>query len=170
MIIREERPEDFGEIYRLVETAFKTAKVADGNEQDFVDTLRSRDSYIPRLALVAELDGRLVGHIMLTRTVIAGADGRNHEALMLAPLSVLREYRLRGIGALLVESAFEKASKMGFRSVFLAGDPAYYSRFGFRASTGFGIGNASGIPEQFALAAELIPGALDGIRGTVSIE
>lgn len=169
MIIREENPDDFDEIYRLVETAFRTAKVADGDEQDFVNVLRERDSYMPQLALVAECDGRLVGHIMLTRKHIAADDGTQHDALMLSPLSVLLEYRSRGIGARLVEEAFAKARKMGFGAVFLAGDPEYYSRFGFRKSTEFNIQNINDIPDPFALAAELLPDALKGISGTISI-
>ena len=48
--------------------AFETAHVSNGEEQDFVNQLRAEGNYIPRLALVAEEDGKLIGHIMLTRT------------------------------------------------------------------------------------------------------
>lgn len=67
MIIRRETSEEFPRIYALVKTAFQTAKVADGNEQDFVSQLRAGGGYIPELALVAEENGSLIGHIMLTR-------------------------------------------------------------------------------------------------------
>lgn len=169
MIIREEKPEDFDEIYRLVETAFRTAKVADGNEQDFVYTLRKRDSYIPQLALVAESGGKLIGHVMLTRNEISDDDGKIHTTLMLAPLSVLLEHRSQKVGAQLVEAAFQRAREMGFRAVFLAGDPAYYSRFGFRESVRYGIRNVNEIPDMYALAVELVPDALKGINGTISL-
>lgn len=169
MRIRQERPEDFEEIYRLVETAFRTAKMSDGDEQNFVNELRTREGYIPELALVAEYGGRLVGHVMLTRKVIAGDGGTHQNALMLAPLAVLLEHRSQGVGARLVEAAMAKAKEMGFGSVFLAGDPAYYSRFGFRESAEYNILNVNGIPDRFALAAELAAGALDGIRGTISL-
>ena len=46
MTIRQATPEDFDAIYSLVKTAFQTAKVSDGGEQDFVLKLR-KGSYIP---------------------------------------------------------------------------------------------------------------------------
>ena len=63
MTIRQAKPEDFDAIYSLVKTAFQTAKVSDGDEQDFVLKLR-KGHYIPELELVAEEDGVLIGHIM----------------------------------------------------------------------------------------------------------
>ena len=80
MLIRRERPEEFSRIYDLVKIAFQTAKVTNGKEQDFVNQLRAGDNYIPELALVAEEDGKLIGHIMLTKTYIIG-DKRKYEAL-----------------------------------------------------------------------------------------
>lgn len=50
MTIRQATPEDFDAIYSLVKTAFQTAKVSDGGEQDFVLKLR-KGSYIPELEL-----------------------------------------------------------------------------------------------------------------------
>ena len=46
MTIRQATPEDFDAIYSLVKTAFQTAKVSDGDEQDFVLKLR-KGRYIP---------------------------------------------------------------------------------------------------------------------------
>ena len=40
MTIRQAAPQDFDAIYSLVKTAFQTAKVSDGGEQDFVLKLR----------------------------------------------------------------------------------------------------------------------------------
>ena len=41
MQIRKERPEEFEQIYQLVQEAFTTAQVSDGTEQDFVEELLS---------------------------------------------------------------------------------------------------------------------------------
>ena len=49
------------DIYELVKTAFATAKVSEGDEQDFVEPLRRGGGYIPDLALVMEDRGRLSG-------------------------------------------------------------------------------------------------------------
>ena len=54
MTIRKAAQEDHPSIYHLVRTAFATARVSDGTEQDFVLELRRRDTYRPELELVAE--------------------------------------------------------------------------------------------------------------------
>ncbi len=111
--------------------------MSDGNEQNFVNTLRASGTYIPELALVVEEKEKLVWHIMLTKTYIV-AKGSKFDALLLAPLSVALDYRNRGIGSKLVKESFELA-KMGYNAVFVLGDPAFYSRFSFRSSVLFGI-------------------------------
>lgn len=165
MIIRPERREEFPLIHELVKVAFKTAKVSNGDEQNFVDRLRGGEGYIPELALVAEEDGKLIGHIMLTRAHVVNGDNR-YESLLLAPISVVLEHRGRGVGSALIRKSFELAVGMGFTSVLLVGDPAYYHRFGFRQAAGFGIKPTASIPEQYVLACELIPNALRGVSGT----
>lgn len=167
MTIRPEKPGEFAELYKLIETAFRTARVADGDEQNFTARLRAGTGYIPALALVAEEDGKLAGQVMLTRFAVE-TEGGDGEILLVAPLSVVLEYRNRGVGAALMREGLRRAAAMGFRAALLAGDPAYYGRFGFRRSTGFGIGNTDGIPEEYVLAVELMPGALDGMNGTVT--
>lgn len=75
-IIRQETEQDHPAIYDLIRTAFETAKVSDGDEQDFAVNLRNNSKlYIPELALVAEEGGKLIGHIMLTNTYITQPDG-----------------------------------------------------------------------------------------------
>jgi predicted N-acetyltransferase YhbS len=165
LIIRQENPSEFQDIYYLVKVAFQTAKVADGNEQDYVNKLREGSNYIHELALVAEEDGRIVGHIMFTKTYINAVDSK-FEALLLAPLSVALEYRNRGVGSKLVLESFELAKKLGYKAVFVVGDPAYYSRFGFKSIALFGIKHDPPIPDPYVMAYELAPGALFGVTGT----
>jgi predicted N-acetyltransferase YhbS len=169
MLIRRETPQEFSQIYDLVKIAFQTAKVSDGREQEFVNQLRSSNNYIPELALVAEEDGRLIGHIMLTKTTIKEGDV-THEALLLAPISVVLAFRNKGVGSSLISESFRLAREMGYSSVFLVGDPAYYTRFGFRKTVDFGVQNTNGIPDEYVMACELVPGALAGINGTIEFE
>jgi len=165
MVIRRETPEEFSQIYDLVKVAFQTAKVTDGKEQDFVNQLRSNGNYIPELALVAEENGKLIGHIMLTKTYIVNS-GNKFETLLLAPISVALEYRNRGVGSNLIKESFKLAKEMGYTSVLLVGDPAYYHRFGFKAAVNFGIKHIHNIPDENVMACELVPDALYGISGT----
>lgn len=166
MTIRPERPEEFPAIYRLIEEAFRTAKVSDGKEQDFTDRLRAGGGYIPSLALVAEEETRLVGHTMLTRTALR--DGT--PVLLLAPLSVVSDRRGRGIGEALVREALRRARDLGEETVVLVGDPAYYGRFGFRQSTELGIRNTNGIPDRYVQVLELVPGPLADKDTTITFD
>lgn len=166
MVIRRETPEEFSQIYDLVKAAFETAKVSNGKEQDFVNQLRSGGNYIPELALVAEEEGHLIGHIMLTETYFINS-GNRVQTLLLAPVSVVLEYRNRGVGSDLIREGLRLAREMGHTSVILVGDPGYYHRFGFKSSVDFGIKNTNDIPDEYVMACELVPGALDGISGTV---
>ncbi len=165
--VRQEQQGDFKLIYDLVKVAFATARVSNGQEQDFVEKLRDSENYIPELALVAEEDQKLIGHIMLTKSHISDR-GSQQKTLLLAPISVVLEYRNRGVGSRLISRSFELARDMGHKSVFLVGDPAYYRRFGFRKSVEYGIKCPDDIPEEYVLACELVPGALSGISGTIS--
>ena len=167
MVIRRETPEEFSQIYNLVKVAFQTAKVTDGDEQDFVNQLRSNGNYIPELALVAEENGKLIGHIMLTKTYIVNSSNK-YETLLLAPISVALEYRNRAVGSNLIKESFKLAKEMGYTSVLLVGDPAYYHKFGFKAAVDFGIKHKQNIPDEYVMACELVPDALSGISGTTN--
>ena len=166
MIVRPERPDEFPQIYDLVKVAFQTARVSNGKEQDFVNQLRTSGNYIPELALVAEEDGKLIGHIMLTKFYIVNSSNR-FEILLLAPLSVVLEYRDQGVRSALVKESFKRARKTGYTSVILVGDPAYYRRFGFKTAADFGIKNKQHIPDENVMVCELVPDGLRGIHGTL---
>lgn len=171
MIIRQEYREDYDAIYTMVKKSFETAKVSDGTEQDFVLELRASANYIPALALVADDNGRIAGHIMLTRTKVTGPT-QPFEALLLAPLAVELEARNKGLGALLVRTAMNKALQMGYKAVFLAGDPDYYRRFGFGPAHHYGIRSRLNLPEELIdciMACELEAGALQGVSGIVDM-
>jgi predicted N-acetyltransferase YhbS len=165
MVIRRERPEEFPQIYDLVKVAFQTAKVSNGKEQDFVNQLRSGGNYIPELALVAEEKGILVGHIMLTKAHIVNGTNKS-EVIYIAPLSVVLEFRNKGIGSALMKESFKLAKEMGYTSVLLVGDPAYYHRFGFKSAVTFGIKHTHEIPDENVMACELVSDALKSVSGT----
>lgn len=166
IIIRQENENDYKNIYDLVKKAFETAKVSDGDEQEFVNELRNSNNYIKELSLLAEDNGKLVGHIMLTKKDINTKCGKV-ESLLLAPLCVAMEYRDKGVGSKLVNESFKLARKMGYKSVMLLGDPNYYKRFGFRKSIDFGIKNLNNIEEQYVQVCELVSGSLNKVSGTI---
>ena len=168
ILIRHARQADYPTIYELIETAVKTAEHRDGTEQDFAVDLRAGTNYIPELELVAEIDSQLIGHIMLTKTYVVLPDGGRYDTLLLAPLSVLREYRNAGVGSALVRAELRIARTMGYRTVFLVGEPDYYRRFGFELSHLYGISHEF-LPAEYVQTVELVPGALAGITGRIKM-
>ena len=148
MTIRPAQAGDYSEIYSLVQTAFATAKVSDGTEQDFVLELRRRDTY--------QENGQLIGHILLTILPVPGAP-EGLRGLMVAPLCVRLEDRSRGLGGQLLQEGGRRAAELGYNALFLVGDPDYYGRYGFQNAVSLGFQNASGVPDQFLLARRARP-------------
>jgi putative acetyltransferase len=129
VIVREERPPDFAQIFAVVEAAFRDAAVA-----RLVEDIRVSPGYHAELSLVAEDAGAVIGHVMLSEVGVG--HGR---ALQLSPLAVRPDRQRSGVGSALVREALRAADVAGEPLVLVEGDPKYYSRFGFVPSTEVGI-------------------------------
>jgi putative acetyltransferase len=86
--------------------------------------------YISVLSLVAEIDNKIVGHILFFPIKIISQENE-YETLSLAPMSVLPTYQKMGIGSKLIEYGIKAAKKAGYGSIIVVGHPDYYPRFGF---------------------------------------
>ena len=164
--IRQELAGDWKRVEEVVEAAFRGEEMSDGTEQLLVARLRGSAAFVPDLSLVAEVEGQIVGHVLVTRIVVREGE-QAHGSLALAPVSVEPEWQGRGIGGRLIEAAHEVARKMGFGSVVLLGHAGYYPRFGYRKAIDFGIRLPFEVPDENCMAVELTPGALDGVSGMV---
>ena len=111
------------------------------------------------LSFIAELDNKVIGHILLT--AITGPD----RALALAPLAILPPWRDMQIGTELVRHALHQAREQGWKSVFVSGQPDYYCRFGFRSHTADCASIDWQGPRFLALELELEKGALENWAG-----
>jgi putative acetyltransferase len=139
VIVRPETPADYEAIAAVVRAAF----VDEPQVADVVAAIRASAEYRPTFSLVAEEDGAIVGHVMLSGLPIDG-----ERALQLSPLAVHPDRQRRGVGRALVHEALAAAAKAGERLVCVEGDPRYYSRFGFRVSTELGVERPhEGVPE-----------------------
>lgn len=164
--IRQETGKDYKAVFDLTVKAFEKLEVSDHTEQFLVEHLRLSKNFIPELSLVAELNGIVVGHIMLTKIYIHNKD-KQTETLILAPVSILPEYQSQGIGSKLIMHAHSKAKELGFTSVILVGHPNYYPRFGYKKLSGYGIKVPFDAPDECCLGIELEEGALSDAAGVV---
>ena len=155
MIIRKEAPADVAAVHRVNELAFGQPA-----EAKLVDALRTAAR--PFISLVAEDDGKIVGHICFT--AVTGVDA---SVAGLAPMAVMPGRQKRGIGSRLVEAGLEECRRAGFTVVVVLGHPEYYPRFGFRPASSFGLRSEYDVPDPVFMAMELSPGAADGVNGLV---
>lgn len=166
MIIRQEQVQDYEKVFKVVEAAFKNVKYSDQSEPFLVNRLRQSDAFIPELSLVAIIDDKIVGHILLTKITIKDTEN-SFPSLALAPVSVLPKYQGQGIGSQLINAAHKKAKALGHQSIILLGHENYYPRFGYRPTAGFDINLPFEAPKENCMAIELIENALQNVSGTV---
>jgi putative acetyltransferase len=100
------------------------------DEAGIVDVLRN-DGYA-RVSLVAEVSGKIAGHILFSDLPIL-TDSGTVSALSLAPMAVLPEYQKQGIGSALVQKGLEACRNQGYQIVVVLGHSHFYPRFGFSA-------------------------------------
>lgn len=166
MVIRQEMPSDYEEIYQLVKTSFGTIADDDGTTPDYLNNLRDKDVFVPELSLVAEDGGALVGQIVLYKIIIATPKGPLTE-LLLSPICVHPDHFRRGIARAMVDEALRIAAHMSYRAVFLCGDPEIYGRLGFAPTYDYGIFHKDDETAEWSMVRELYEGALDGITGMI---
>lgn len=127
MIIRDETPADHAAITAVIDEAFRGKPYSDGREAAIVVGLR--DAGALTLSLVAEDDGRIIGQVAFSPVTIDEIHGQWHG---LGPVAVAIARQRQGIGSRLIEKGLARLRQLGSSGCVLAGDPAYYTRFGFR--------------------------------------
>ena len=126
LLIRDEEPADYADITALTAAAFESMEISSHTEQFIVLALRKAG--VLAVSLVAEVDGRLVGHIAFSPVTLSdGTPGWYG----LGPVSVLPEFQRKGIGKALIIEGLARLKKMGAVGCCLVGHPEYYPKFGF---------------------------------------
>lgn len=156
-VIRDETAADATAITAVTVAAFETLEISSHTEQFIVAALRAANALT--ISLVAEMDGRVIGHIAFSPVRVT--DG-TPDWYGLGPVSVLPQYQRRGVGKALIETGLSRLKDMGARGCCLVGHPEYYTKFGFENAPGL---VHEGVPPRFFFAL-----ALDGHtpRGAVT--
>jgi putative acetyltransferase len=142
--IRSETKADIGTIHEVTIAAFKTLEVSNHTEQFVIAALREANALT--VSLVAEADGRVVGHIAFSP--VTTSDGTPNW-YGLGPVSVLPEYQRKGIGKALIQEGLARIKAMNAQGCCLVGHPDYYRKLGFRNVSGF---VHEGVPQEVFLA------------------
>ncbi|QQQ02915.1 GNAT family N-acetyltransferase [Lysobacter enzymogenes] len=157
MRIEEETHAQRAQTHALNRAAFGRA-----DEADLVDRLRA-DGLV-RLSLVAVEDDEVVGHILFTR-LSTRVDGREVDAVALAPMAVHPHWQGAGVGSALVREGLARLAREGCEAAIVLGHPGYYPRFGFSAALAAKL--ASPFAGEAFMALELAAGGLRGEAGEV---
>jgi putative acetyltransferase len=147
VLIRSETSADAGAIAEVTVAAFKTLAISEQTERFIIAALRAADALT--VSLVAEVDGRVVGHVAFSPVTISdGCPGWYG----LGPVSVLPEWQRRGIGTSLIQEGISRLKVLGAQGCCLVGHPEYYRRFGFQNIPGL---VCEGVPEEVFFALPL---------------
>lgn len=136
-MLRQEVISDHLHVRDLHKRAFGGTKVS-----DLTDALRSAPAPLQPLSFVADLNGQIVGHVMLSASRL-DAPRQIVDVYVLSPIGVNPEFQRRGLGTALLNHAVEAADRMGVPLVFLEGDPAFYSQRRFQRASELGFRSPS---------------------------
>jgi putative acetyltransferase len=126
IVIRNETDADLSAITEVTVAAFKTLAISNHTEQFIIKALRADRALT--ISLVAEMDGRVIGHIAFSPIKISDGTPNWYG---LGPVSVLPEYQRQGIGKALIREGLSRLKDMHARGCCLVGHPDYYIKFGF---------------------------------------
>jgi putative acetyltransferase len=162
VIIRSEIKNDAKQITNVNDFAFDQR-----NEGKMISALRENKKFIHALSLIAEIDSKIVGHILFFPVnIIAGKN--TFEVLSLAPMAVLPEYQRQGIGKKLVIEGLNKSKKRGYKAVIVLGHPDYYPKFRFERASKWNIKlPIEDVPDEASMAIELEEGFLKDKAGLI---
>ncbi len=146
IVIRSETDADVSAITEVTVAAFKTLEISNHTEQFIIVALRAANALTT--SLVAEVDGRVIGHIAFSPLIIS--DG-TRKWYGLGPVSVLPQYQRQGIGKALIREGLSRLKDMNAQGCCLVGHPEYYRKFGFKNVPGL---VHEGVPQEvfFALS------------------
>src|SRR5512139_3438667 len=144
IVIRPETDADVDAITEITVAAFGTLEISRHTEQFIVEALRAANALT--VSLVAEVDGRAVGHIAFSPVTIS--DG-TPDWYGLGPVSVLPAYQRQGIGKALIREGLSWLKDLHARGCCLVGHPDYYRKFGFENVPGLGV---EGVPQEVSFA------------------
>jgi predicted N-acetyltransferase YhbS len=167
-IIRRETPADHRIVENLVRESFWNVYRPGCVEHFVLKCLRDAEAFVPELDFVMVKDGEIIGQNVFVKAEIRCSDGASFPILTMGPICIAPEWKRQGYGKKLLDFSLEKAAEYGAKAVGFEGNIDFYGKSGFMAASSFGLryhGLPEGADDSFFLCRELLPHALDAIRG-----
>ncbi|NUO76498.1 MAG: N-acetyltransferase [Lysobacter sp.] len=142
--VRDERSDDHDAIRAVVAAAFADHPHSQQTEHRIVDALRAADALT--LSLVAVREDAVLGYIAFSPIRIDDTDGAWYG---LGPVAVAPTEQGRGIDRTLIDTGLTRLRALGAQGCVVAGDPSYYTRFGFRHHPAL---HYPGLPPEYFMA------------------
>jgi predicted N-acetyltransferase YhbS len=162
--IRTEKESDYRIVEELTREAFWNLYFPGCVEHYLVHNLRNHTDFIAEMDYVAEVDNKIVGNIMYTKSYVVDENDNKIDTITFGPLSVLPEYQRKGIGSSLIEYTKEVALKNKTKAIIILGHPHNYCKHGFKSSKDYLISNSEGKYPYGQLVLELEKGVFDKKR------
>lgn len=162
--IRRETEADYRQVEEINRSAFWNLYVPGCDEHYLAHILPSSPDFVPELALVAELDSRIIGSILYTKARLVDESGEEKPILTFGPVCIVPELQRQGYGKQLIEASFEKAVALGAEVIVIFGNPGNYVSRGFVSCKRLNVCVDNGVFPAAMLVKELKPGVLDGRR------
>ena len=168
MTVRDARPSDREGVLAVHRAAFGS-----GSEAQLVADLLDAPDADPIISVLAEDEGTVVAHVLLTSGQAPGHP--EVKVQLLAPWLCLRVTRAEPVGTQVTQAALREAREAGVDCVCVLGHPTYYPRFGFEPLLPHGpLPRIDPAPEHSGAWMTLLLGvdrlrtasALDGVRLT----
>lgn len=164
VIIRGIKNEDLREVECVARNAFWNLNMPGCDEHYTIHRLWNTDVCVPKLSMLAESEGKIIGAILYAKAIIKTSNAQ-FDTLTFGPLCVEPDFQKKGVGKQLLNKSMEKARTLGYGSILICGVPTYYPKYGFKTADKFGITMPDGTNFDAFMGIELIKGSLDGITG-----
>jgi predicted N-acetyltransferase YhbS len=140
--IRLENEQDFSEVEELTREAFWNLYIPGCDEHYLCHILREHKDFIRELDYIAEIDGKIVGSIMYSKSMLVGENQEHIEIVSFGPLCVHPDYQRKGIGTALIETTRKLVQEKDIPAIAIYGDPHNYCKHGFRNGIDYNVGNS----------------------------
>lgn len=161
-IIRLETEKDYREVENLAREAFWNLSFPGCDEHYFIHVMRKHEAFIPELAHVLEINGRIVAAIMYSKAKFVDESGNIKPVVSMGPLCVLPEFQRKGYGKALLEHTFELVKNMGYDTVINFGNPDNYVARGYKSCKKYNVCFEGDVFPAALLVKTLSEDALDG--------